>query len=157
MRPRIVFAGVIIFILCFISCSTTDSMFMYSRVSIADIVADSEQHYDTYYFGSSMALTAAILFVPKNSDLTVKIHPHWDKVPGGEIVLKQMVSFMDGVHFTSRPVLLSIADKNNKFFGWLYNFPVQVLLVNRIDETTVSIGSIYPTVHDMGGDGGYMF
>ena len=152
MRPKIAFAVIVISVLCFISCSTTDSMLMYSRMPVANVIADSEQ-YNTYYFGSSMALTSAILFVPKNSALTVKIHPYWDKVPGGEIVLKQMVTFMNGVNFTLRPVLYSIDDKDGKFLGWLYNFPMQMLLVNRIDETTVSIGTIYPTVYDMeGGD-----
>ena len=150
MRSKIVFSGIaLISLLFFISCS--GSMFMHSKMPVADLIADCEQ-YDTYYFGSSMALTAAILFVPKNSSLTVQIHPHWDKVPGGEIVLKQMVSFMNGVYFTLPPNIFSIADENGKFFAWLYNFPAQMLLIDRVDEATVSIGSIYPTVYDMEGD-----
>ena len=148
MKIKVTFLSIAISILCLTSCSITESMQMHSRIPIADIIADSEQ-YNTYYFGSSMALTAAILFIPKNSPFTVKVHPYWDNVPGGETVLEQMISFMDGANFTLRPNLFSITDKNGKFFGWIYNFPAQLLLIDKADENTVTVGSIYPTVYDI--------
>ncbi len=97
------------------------------------------EDYNVYWAGVSVRLTNAILFDPKEDDLTFSPQRFWDPVDT-EAELSEVMRWINNFG-AEPPSLYRVIGPGDRTFGYLYMLPTSPL-IRVVDERTLAISNI---------------